>query len=475
MASQYAGWAISVDKFFAMGSGPLRAHARVEKELFEKLGYAEDAERGVLVLEGRTLPTDDVAAWVAQKARLEPSQLTFVVAPTASLAGGVQISARILETGLHKMETLGFDVRRVVSAIGTAPLPPVAKNDLRAIGRTNDCILYGGQARYTRSRRRRRARGAGRQGAGVGVARLRHAVLRDLQALRRRLLQDRPAAVQPGGGVADQRGERTDVPRRGAQSRGARPRRATRADRTPSLDPGAPMRRFPSWLVPSLALAAACGKPADKAAEAPRRYDRGRRPRPGRPAAIVTVIYNTPKDAGLREVLLGDPPAAGQLEAAGDRVHQGRADQVHQHARRQEADVLPAGRAVLQFDGRLKKGIATPGFKAVGDDLAKFATGGLLGMVAVETGDKGSAACPALVTVIYNTPKERRRSSRTTRPPTCPWWRRAQEIGFTRADLTRFASNLDGSAPAKYRQAELCFTRWPTSRRAGDAGLQEGG
>ena len=80
---------------------------------------------------------------------LQPAQLTFVIAPTASLAGGVQISARILETGLHKMETLGFDVRRVVSAMGTAPLPPVAKNDLRAIGRTNDCILYGGQARYT--------------------------------------------------------------------------------------------------------------------------------------------------------------------------------------------------------------------------------------------------------------------------------------------------------------------------------------
>jgi methenyltetrahydromethanopterin cyclohydrolase len=149
MASQYAGWAISVEKFFAMGSGPLRAHARVEKELFEKLGYQEEAERGVLVLEGRTLPTEAVAEWVATKARLSPAQLTFVVAPTASLAGGVQISARILETGLHKMETLGFDVGKVISAFGTAPLPPVAKNDLRAIGRTNDCILYGGQARYT--------------------------------------------------------------------------------------------------------------------------------------------------------------------------------------------------------------------------------------------------------------------------------------------------------------------------------------
>jgi methenyltetrahydromethanopterin cyclohydrolase len=149
MASQYAGWAISVGKFFAMGSGPLRAHARVERELFQKLDYEEHADEGVLVLEGRTLPTDEVASWVAEKARLQPNALTFVVAPTASVAGGVQISARIIETGLHKMETLGFDVRRVVSATGTAPLPPVAKNDLRAIGRTNDCILYGGQARYT--------------------------------------------------------------------------------------------------------------------------------------------------------------------------------------------------------------------------------------------------------------------------------------------------------------------------------------
>src|SRR2546430_8946460 len=149
MASQYAGWAIQVGKYFAMGSGPLRAHARVEKELFTKLGYAERAERGVLVLETRTLPTDEVAAWVGQKAALAPSQLTFVVAATASLAGGVQIAARILETGLHKMDRLGFDVNQIVSGVGTAPLPPVAKNDLRAIGRTNDCILYGGQARYT--------------------------------------------------------------------------------------------------------------------------------------------------------------------------------------------------------------------------------------------------------------------------------------------------------------------------------------
>ena len=75
--------------------------------------------------------------------------LTFAIAPTASLAGGVQIVARVIETGLHKMDTIGFDVKRVVSAMGTAPLAPTARSDVRAIGRTNDCILYGGQARYT--------------------------------------------------------------------------------------------------------------------------------------------------------------------------------------------------------------------------------------------------------------------------------------------------------------------------------------
>jgi methenyltetrahydromethanopterin cyclohydrolase len=148
MASQYAGWAINPDGYFAMGSGPLRAKARVERELFARLAYADDAARGVLVLEGRNIPTAEVAAWVASKAGLAPEAITFVIAPTASVAGGVQIVARVLETGLHKMDVLGFDVTRVRTASGTAPLPPVARSDVRAIGRTNDAILYGGQARY---------------------------------------------------------------------------------------------------------------------------------------------------------------------------------------------------------------------------------------------------------------------------------------------------------------------------------------
>ncbi len=148
MAAQYAGWAIKAGGFFGMGSGPLRAHARVEHDLFSRIGYTEDVTRGVLAIETRSQPTGEVVAWIAERARLDPAQLTIVVAPTGSLAGCVQIVARVLETGLHKMDTLGFDITRVVSAVGTAPIPPIAANDMRAIGRTNDCILYGGRARY---------------------------------------------------------------------------------------------------------------------------------------------------------------------------------------------------------------------------------------------------------------------------------------------------------------------------------------
>lgn len=149
MASQYAGWKIDPEGYFAMGSGPLRAIARVETALFDKLGYQEEGERGVLVLEGRELPTEAVADYAAERSGLRPEHLTFLIAPTASLAGGAQISARVLETALHKMLELEFDIGVVLAGLGTAPLAPVAKDDLKAIGRTNDCVLYGGRAHFT--------------------------------------------------------------------------------------------------------------------------------------------------------------------------------------------------------------------------------------------------------------------------------------------------------------------------------------
>jgi methenyltetrahydromethanopterin cyclohydrolase len=148
LASQYAGWQIDREGYFAMASGPGRALIRAE-ELYDDLDVDEQAGAAVLCLETRDAPPDELAAHVAERAGVAPGDLTLLYAPTASLAGGVQVAARIVETALHKLHELEFDVRRVVSGFGTCPLPPVAKNDPEAIGRTNDAVLYGGQVELT--------------------------------------------------------------------------------------------------------------------------------------------------------------------------------------------------------------------------------------------------------------------------------------------------------------------------------------
>lgn len=149
MAAQYAGWSVSKDDYFAMGSGPARALIRAEEKLYDELGYTDSATAAVLCLETNTLPSPAVADYIAERAGVTPEALTLLAAPTASTVGGVQVAARVVETGLHKLHEIGFDLHKVMTGFGTCPLPPVAKNDIRAIGRTNDAILYGGQVYYT--------------------------------------------------------------------------------------------------------------------------------------------------------------------------------------------------------------------------------------------------------------------------------------------------------------------------------------
>lgn len=144
MASQYAGWQIAGEKFFAMGSGPMRA-VRGREAIYDDIGLREQADHVVGVLESSKLPAAAVCEHVASECGVTAEQLTLLVAPTRSIAGGIQVVARSVETALHKLHTLGFDLTRVQSGFGTAPLPPTAADDLTAIGRTNDAVLYGAE------------------------------------------------------------------------------------------------------------------------------------------------------------------------------------------------------------------------------------------------------------------------------------------------------------------------------------------
>ena len=148
LASQYAGWSLShgakPNAYFALGSGPARALARREK-LFAEIGYADTSEDAVLVVESARPPPAPLLAEIAAACAVAPARLVVLFAPTQSLAGGMQVVARVLEVALHKLHELGFPLERVVDGMGTAPLPPPHPDFVTAMGRTNDAIIFGGR------------------------------------------------------------------------------------------------------------------------------------------------------------------------------------------------------------------------------------------------------------------------------------------------------------------------------------------
>jgi methenyltetrahydromethanopterin cyclohydrolase len=155
LASQYAGWSLSASKeetggkkFFALGSGPARALATKEA-LFAELGYRDDADHGVIVLEVDRPPPPVVVDKLLRDCRLAPEALAIVLTPTTSLAGTTQVVARVLEVALHRAHELKFPLEHIVDGSACAPLPAPCADGVQAMGRTNDAILYGGQVRLT--------------------------------------------------------------------------------------------------------------------------------------------------------------------------------------------------------------------------------------------------------------------------------------------------------------------------------------
>ena len=149
MASQCAMWQIKADKYFAMGSGPARVLARKTRDLYEKIGFEESSDVAVIVLESNKLPDETVSALIAEKCGIDPADLRIAVAPTDSVAGLVQVSARVVETGLHKLVTMGFDINAIKCGWGRAPISPITGDATMCMGSSNDAIIYGGETYYT--------------------------------------------------------------------------------------------------------------------------------------------------------------------------------------------------------------------------------------------------------------------------------------------------------------------------------------
>jgi methenyltetrahydromethanopterin cyclohydrolase len=148
LGSQYAGWSLAHGEgkgaFHALGSGPGRSLAGKE-ELFSELAYRDASDSACLVLEVDRPPPPEIIDKVVRDCAVSAERITFILTPTRSLAGTVQIVSRVLEVALHKVHALGFPLDHIIDGAGSAPLPPPAPDFLTAMGRTNDAILFGGQ------------------------------------------------------------------------------------------------------------------------------------------------------------------------------------------------------------------------------------------------------------------------------------------------------------------------------------------
>jgi methenyltetrahydromethanopterin cyclohydrolase len=149
LGSQFAGWRIKEDESVAIGSGPARALALKPKEIYQELAYKDKSDRAVLVLETDKPPSDALIERVVNACQISPENLIVIFAPTASIAGSTQVTGRIVETGIHKLRTLGLNPHAVRYALGYAPIPPLCREFEVAMARTNDAILYGGTVYYT--------------------------------------------------------------------------------------------------------------------------------------------------------------------------------------------------------------------------------------------------------------------------------------------------------------------------------------
>jgi len=149
LGAQKAGWSVSVGDFFALGSGPARALALKPAETYKEIGYKDDAEIAILTLEADKLPGADVADSIASDCGVSTENVYLLVAPTSSLVGSIQIAGRVVENGTYKMlEFLKFDVTKIKHAAGIAPIAPVDPDGLKAMGKTNDAVLFGGRTYY---------------------------------------------------------------------------------------------------------------------------------------------------------------------------------------------------------------------------------------------------------------------------------------------------------------------------------------
>jgi methenyltetrahydromethanopterin cyclohydrolase len=142
VASQAGCWELGTGELAMIGSGPARAVALADR--WAGHGYRDTKATQVVVqLQTNRVPSDDLCMAVANACHVAPEEVYVVFAPTACLVGAVQVASRTVEQVMIKLFLRGFDIHCVKHGFGMAPVAPLIKDEVEAMGRANDALFYG--------------------------------------------------------------------------------------------------------------------------------------------------------------------------------------------------------------------------------------------------------------------------------------------------------------------------------------------
>ncbi len=149
LCSQIAGYPLSSGSFSTIGSGPARAKAALKVDhSYQFTDYRDTSDEVVLGIQSTRLPDEVMANQVAADCRVSPENVYFLAHRTNSIVASVQVSARILEQTINKMIKKGFDLSTLEYARGLCVVAPVDLDPEAAMGKINDCLLYGGRSEF---------------------------------------------------------------------------------------------------------------------------------------------------------------------------------------------------------------------------------------------------------------------------------------------------------------------------------------
>jgi methenyltetrahydromethanopterin cyclohydrolase len=149
LCSQIGGYPLSSGYFAAIGSGPGRAKAALDIDhSFHYTDYRDTSDEVVFGIQANHFPDVTMAEQVASDCRVKSENVYFLAHKTSSIVASIQVSARILEQTINKMVKKDFDLNTLEYARGLCVVAPVDLDSEEAMGKINDCLLYGGQAEF---------------------------------------------------------------------------------------------------------------------------------------------------------------------------------------------------------------------------------------------------------------------------------------------------------------------------------------